>query len=140
HTCARMSDGTVRCWGSDESGQLGDGKARDAGLAGPVVARVKDVVELDAAGASTCARRSDGSVHCWGDNSAGQLCTGTVGGAVTEPQALPGIQNAVHVAMSRLSVCVILKDGAVLCCGSNHQAQLGEGPRRAWPTPTRSGW
>jgi hypothetical protein len=38
HTCARLVDGTVSCWGADTSGQLGDGVALSASV--PALARI----------------------------------------------------------------------------------------------------
>jgi alpha-tubulin suppressor-like RCC1 family protein len=80
--CARLADGTVRCWGDNSHGQLGDGTLTrsDApvvvlreGAGAPVP--LDDVRELSAAGHHACATRGDG-VWCWGSDLCGQLGQG----------------------------------------------------------------
>jgi hypothetical protein len=86
HTCALLSDGTVRCWGRGADGRLGDGFTVDrlnpvqvlaSGTAetDPVV--LDGVTQIAAGNAYTCALLSDGTVRCWGSNSAGQLGDGS---------------------------------------------------------------
>ena len=73
HTCALISGGSVRCWGSNGSGQLGDAATENS--ARPVTVRgLSSAVTAVVAGDShTCAIASDGVVFCWGDNGAGQV-------------------------------------------------------------------
>src|SRR5262245_11841162 len=72
HTCARLADGTVRCWGFNAVGQLGDGTTTDRQT--PVaVTGLTAVAELAAGSSHTCARRTDGTAVCWGSNYYGQL-------------------------------------------------------------------
>jgi alpha-tubulin suppressor-like RCC1 family protein len=79
HTCARKDDGTVWCWGANESGQVGDPMTAPSRHA---VAQVMglDGMNLDvfAGAATTCVRRTDGAAWCWGANQFGQLGDGTV--------------------------------------------------------------
>ena len=75
HTCAIFSDATVRCWGANESGQLGDGTVDSKNKPVPV-AGLTSVDAIVAGGAHSCARRTDGSVWCWGSNTSGQLGDG----------------------------------------------------------------
>ncbi len=82
HTCARLTDGTVRCWGSNASGQLGDYTTYGWHSATPtVVWGLSNVVQVTAgfaAGADhSCARMLDRSVVCWGLNESGALGDGT---------------------------------------------------------------
>src|SRR5262249_10292308 len=75
HTCAIMTNGGVRCWGSNMNGQLGDGPTNDrlapatttTTLAGVAVA------SIGTGYAHTCALTTAGSVYCWGGNMAGQI-------------------------------------------------------------------
>lgn len=74
HACALLTDGTVRCWGANYRGQLGDGTTTFRSA--PVrVAGLTGAVAIAAGDKHTCALRDDGAVWCWGANNLGQLGT-----------------------------------------------------------------
>ncbi len=66
HSCARLEDSTVRCWGSDQLHQLGNAADSLLGSLPVAVEGLNEVVQLAAGDEHTCARRQDGSVWCWG--------------------------------------------------------------------------
>jgi hypothetical protein len=63
-TCAVMSDLTLRCWGANDHGQLGNGTTADT--AAPVTPPIHAVKDVQIADATICALLDDGSVACWG--------------------------------------------------------------------------
>ncbi len=74
YACAGLSDGTVKCWGRNTSGQLGDGTS--TGENGkpyrftPVkAAGLTKVKSVSAGETHTCATREDDTVWCWGSNT-----------------------------------------------------------------------
>ena len=80
HTCAELDDGTVRCWGSGLSGQLGYansdtvGAGETPGTVGTVdLGTGRTATALTGGGVHTCALLDDGTVRCWGDGTEGQL-------------------------------------------------------------------
>ena len=76
HACAILSDGTLKCWGMNDYGQLGDDSFADRATPTPV--SVGGAAELLAAGNSaTCAYVAGGLLKCWGDNNGGYLGDGT---------------------------------------------------------------
>jgi alpha-tubulin suppressor-like RCC1 family protein len=81
HTCALLGDETVRCWGLNDSAQLGNGmvEAETSPRHVPVaVTGLTNVARIAAGGSHTCAVLADGAVRCWGWGDLGQL-----GGAAT---------------------------------------------------------
>jgi len=123
-SCARMANGTVRCFGNNDGGQLGDGTTttRDA----PVRAReLTNVVDLAAGAYHGCAVLKDGSVKCWGQNSDGQLGDGTTTNrSISVKVELP---SATSVVAGFTHSCALLGDGSVRCWGAGNRGQLGTG-------------
>jgi alpha-tubulin suppressor-like RCC1 family protein len=80
--CARLTDGTVRCWGSNALGQVGVGN-RDAYTRAVTVTlgtgnALTDVVELGNSSDQYCARTSTGNVYCWGQGKFGEIGNGLI--------------------------------------------------------------
>ena len=68
HSCARLTDGTMWCWGANDRGQLGNGTFSFSSP--PVkVNKLKNVTAIAAGGAHSCALLADETVWCWGANS-----------------------------------------------------------------------
>lgn len=134
HTCARMLDGTVRCWGRNYEGQLGDG-TMERRTVPTLVAGLTDVEALSARAGHTCARTREGAVWCWGENYWGQLGDGT---ALTRfvPTRVPGLAGVAQVATGAEHTCARLTDGTVRCWGGNRVGQLGDGTTTLHLAPT----
>ena len=78
HTCAILDDGSLKCWGMDSYGQLGDGGS-NTDKNTPVSVSLgtgRTAVAVSAGGYHTCAILDDGSLKCWGYDSHGQLGDG----------------------------------------------------------------
>ena len=155
HFCARMSDGTARCWGDNARGSLGTADAGtappDAGLGeagvdgGPVVGTgyvvsqvegLEDATQLSAGGTTTCAVVADGGVYCWGGNDKGQLglqvepaLTDATAHPTPSVAALPGPAKRIDVGIR--SACAVLTSGEVWCWGDNTDLQLGRSEPKA---------
>jgi len=117
HACALMVDGTVRCWGANDSGQLGDGTTEDR-LDPVVVPGLSGVVDIATGLRHTCAALSAGSVMCWGGNGHHQLGGIDVAGS-SRPTAVPGLQgqvaSSIDTRMNR--TCGVFSGGALRCWG-----------------------
>ncbi|MGH2938119.1 MAG: RCC1 domain-containing protein [Solirubrobacterales bacterium] len=133
HTCARLTDGTVDCWGDDEWGQLGDGSITDS----PVPIKVfglTDAVRISAGGNHTCALLASGTVDCWGQNTSGQLGDGTHTSIAT-PVAVSGLANVTAIGAGLEHTCGLLADETVDCWGAGWSGQLGDGGTESRSTP-----
>ena len=71
HDCALLSGGSVKCWGSQGGGRLGNGLTDSDGAVPPVsVVGINDAVAISTGMYHSCALLSGGSVRCWGFNDA----------------------------------------------------------------------
>jgi alpha-tubulin suppressor-like RCC1 family protein len=82
HTCAVITSGDGVCWGSDSSGQLGDGGTTDLNIFAVVSGGIK-FASLASGSAFTCGFDNAGVGYCWGANSVGQLGDGTLTSHIT---------------------------------------------------------
>lgn len=136
HTCALLNTREVRCWGSNDLGQLGLGHTDNIGdneaPNGPVVALGAEALQLTAGRKHTCALLSGGDVRCWGDASLGQLGygnTNTIGDDET-PDSQPPVSLGGAVSFLDASgehTCALLNNGDVRCWGFSFRGVLGYG-------------
>lgn len=145
HNCVLLSDGGIKCWGRNESGELGLGdiESRGAQLGDmgdnlPVVnlGNGVKVTTLALGFRHSCALLSDGRIKCWGENAQGQLGLGDAQNRGDEAgdmgDNLPAVNlgtgaTAVGLAARGNSTCALLSDGRVKCWGRNVYGELGLG-------------
>ncbi len=141
HTCARMSDGTLRCKGDNRQGVLGVPavEVAERPVTVPGLVDVEQVVTSNLG--ATCTRHRDGHVRCWGSNRYALLGTGHLGDERCEgepcrraPTLVDRLDGVVYLAVGALgSMCAVRDDGTVWCWGTGGFPEaLGDAAR-----PTR---
>lgn len=115
HNCV-VKSGDLYCWGSNSSGQVGNGTTTRPAAPARVL---QEVHEVSAGGLHTCAVRTDGSLWCWGANGFGQL------GASPATASLPTqiMSGVVSVSAGDTHTCAVKQDSTLWCWGSNARGQ-----------------
>jgi alpha-tubulin suppressor-like RCC1 family protein len=114
-TCARLRDGGIRCWGKNDSGQLGDGTK--ASSVSPVSTRALDgqASSVSAGWYHAAAALSDGSIVEWGHP--GYVAPG---GPTLFPSPVP-VKGAggpiARVWCGWVHSCALARDGSLWCWG-----------------------
>ncbi len=142
HACAVLADTTAWCWGWNNHGQVGDGSIGGDRLTPTAVVGLSGVAELGLGGFHSCARLSDGTVSCWGDNEYGQLGDATmesrvVPGAVVSANGSGSLSNVVTIKSGGDYSCALVTSGDVYCWGRNDYGQLGDGTTVNRVIPTK---
>ena len=109
-TACCWSNGQVKCWGSNEQGQVGhrrhhrrqvDHRRPPNEITALAVTALKPgtvVEELTAGGFHTCVWNTGGTLNCWGDNSTGQLGLNSIDTRGDDPDEM-GAAHARHVSL-----------------------------------------
>jgi alpha-tubulin suppressor-like RCC1 family protein len=139
HACALNTDGTVQCWGANDSGQLGNDRADLDVHSSPIfvaegpglTARLTGVQSIALGFSHSCARMNGSWVKCWGWNFNGQLGVGSNNEhhAPVFVQEAPGsdLVNVSTVAPGGYHTCAVMGDTRAMCWGKNMDGQLGNG-------------
>ena len=127
HTCALLMDGTVRCWGSNFAGQLGNGSTNPTSSGVPIpVSGLVGIKAVSAGFNHTCALLMGGTVQCWGQNSNGQLGNNSIADS-SVPSLVTALTNVIAISAGLDHTCAVLTAGSVRCWGKNTDGNLGNG-------------
>lgn len=127
HTCALTDGGEVLCWGSNRSGELGDGTTVSKSTPTAVIGLSSGIQAIATGDSYTCALTTNGGVLCWGYNVFGELGDGTTV-SKNIPTAVAELSSGVQsIATGSGHTCALMTDGAVFCWGNNRYGQLGNG-------------
>lgn len=133
HSLALLADGTVRGWGRNESGQLGDGTFTESNRLPVRVRSLRQVKAVTAGFDHSLALLADGTVRAWGSNADGQLGGGTTGDAPPGPVAVRGLTGVTAVAAGHDFSLALVADGTVWAWGG----LLGDGTTNSSSLPVR---
>jgi alpha-tubulin suppressor-like RCC1 family protein len=136
HTCA-IKSGSVHCWGSNDSGQLGDNTI----LQKLVPTAVKNssgsgsltkVTQISLGTTHSCALINDGitpsTVQCWGNNTSNQLGRGGDSNNGLVPGNVVFLSDVRQIETGSTHTCAVMNgSGEVKCWGNGANGRLGSG-------------
>ncbi len=127
HSCVVLMDGTAKCWGDGVLGELGNA----ANLVKSTPVAVSNAMSLTAIGVGQsfgCARKSDGTLWCWGVNShGGKLGIGVASESpINVPVQAMGLVGVDALGTGRFHACASTTAKEVYCWGTNAAGQLGD--------------
>ena len=142
HTCALMIDTSVKCWGQNSRGQVGDGACSPCTTPVDTDIVTSGVLEVTAGGFHSCAVMSGGGVKCWGWNAYGEVGDGNNVGTTACPAACVAaptdvvcgptpcsgdLTNVSQISAGAWHTCALKTDDTVVCWGWNEYGMLGNG-------------
>ncbi|NJK43844.1 MAG: hypothetical protein HC933_05760 [Pleurocapsa sp. SU_196_0] len=133
HSLVSLADGSMRSWGFNLFGQLGNGEATDQRI--PVAVSTNLTVQTVSTGnGHALALKSDGTVFSWGANFDGQLGLGdTVNRLI--PTRVGAQFDVTDVSSSSFHTIALRANGSVVGWGNNSSGNSGclSSPRVPFP-------
>ena len=129
HSLALMDDGTLRAWGRNTHGQIGDGTLLNRGV--PVaVSGIRNAVSIAAGASFSIAALADGRVMAWGtdlDGALGHVTGSTTGAANPTPALVDSVNSVRAVSAGNGHVLALTNGGTVITWGRHARGQTGQG-------------
>jgi alpha-tubulin suppressor-like RCC1 family protein len=133
NTCVLISGGSIKCWGYNADGQVGNGTvspARPHAVPSPVhVSGITKAVAISAGAFHTCALIADGGVECWGYIATSDIPPKALLNS-SYPRQVAGIGKAISISSGGFHTCALIAGGTVKCWGEDQFGQLGDGRLR----------
>jgi alpha-tubulin suppressor-like RCC1 family protein len=126
HSCGLTTDARILCWGSNVTGQLGDGSRTVSFTPVPVIGN-REFASVSTGTYHSCGITSDNRLFCWGWNSYGQLGIASSAWDNPVPTEVAGGRRYRAVEAGQFHTCAISTDGRTYCWGRNRKGQLGDG-------------
>ncbi len=117
------ADSTVKSWGDNEHGQLGDGTMNYRNAPVNVIS-LTNVIAVTGGGDQSLALKNDGTVWAWGYNNVGQLGDGTSDDKDI-PVLVDSLTGIIAIAAGESHSLALKKDGTVWAWGSDTYGELG---------------
>jgi len=125
YTCAALADGSMRCWGANGVGQLGNNSTTASAVPVSVIGLPGPVTAMAGSALATCALSSGGALYCWGS----QFPLGAFAGGSLTARLYPGFESGfTAVDAGDFHFCALATTGKVHCLGDNIDGQFGTGP------------
>ena len=127
HSLALLNDNTVKAWGTNFYGQLGNTVnigTNTANSTPSLISNLSNVIMVKAGNNHSLALLNNGTIMAWGFNDRGQLGDGTTNNS-SSPVTVSGINNAIAIAAGDKHSVALLSDGTIKTWGSNEFNQLG---------------
>jgi alpha-tubulin suppressor-like RCC1 family protein len=135
YSCALLKSGTVKCWGDNRRGQLGNGTTVSSPIPVDVKGLAGEVVSITMGNHHGCALLDDGGAMCWGHNQWGQLGDGSRTDR-SVPVTVESLgETPIMLSAGAYHTCALSQAGEVRCWGLNDYGQVGDGTREPRPIP-----
>ena len=132
---ALLIDGTVWAWGTNWTGQLGDGNVNGDQLTPVQVSGLTGIEAIAAGQRFSAALKDDGTVWTWGSNANGALGNSGAADPSSTPVQVTGLTGVTAIAAAGAHVVALKGDGTVWGWGNNWNGELGDGTVIDRPTP-----
>jgi alpha-tubulin suppressor-like RCC1 family protein len=136
HSCAVTAGGGVKCWGSNNYGELGNDSTDASHVPVAVTGLGSGVLSVAAGDSTTCIITSAGAAKCWGKNADGQLGNGESGTQVHSQVAVDvtGLTTGVTSITTGYDFSCAVVGGAAKCWGDNYEGVIGNGQGPGYST------
>lgn len=143
HTCAIKTDGTLWCWGENDTSQLGDQTIVNKTIPTQIIVDTafygfppqfnNSWVSVKAGNRFTCGLQTNQKLYCWGDHTFGETGTGVITASttttpvpvtsVTSPKPIVGNHIVLDYAVGQNSACAITSTNELWCWGYKGSSQ-----------------
>ena len=133
HTCALLSNGTMKCWGENFDGEIGDGTTSEKDVPTAVTGLSGPVTTMSTGESHTCAVLNTGALQCWGSNNWAELGDNNKPTPSPVPVDVISLDSGVQsVVAAQADTCALMLDSSVKCWGDNRLGEIGDAQEIAY--------